>query len=162
MVGDGVGGGFCQNELILEFPTKSMPSDFCAQDRGSLVAELSESEIPVRSLNNNCFILCHRRLGRATQQPLHHMRPREKDNRTTTSSKEAGGGRPEVIEVAAASCTFLRLYRKRQRNARMAIGKSPEPIGSRHQARHAAPRQHFVLAKHRDRQAGIDERTEDR
>src|SRR5262249_16377784 len=27
-----IGGGFCQNELILEFPTKSMPSDFCAQD----------------------------------------------------------------------------------------------------------------------------------
>src|SRR5258708_36915610 len=25
-----VGGGFCQNELILEFPTKSMPSSFRA------------------------------------------------------------------------------------------------------------------------------------
>ena len=27
-----MGGGFCQNELILEFPMKSMPSGFCAQD----------------------------------------------------------------------------------------------------------------------------------
>jgi hypothetical protein len=26
-----VGGGFCENELILEFPTKSMPSGFRAQ-----------------------------------------------------------------------------------------------------------------------------------
>jgi hypothetical protein len=31
-------GGFCQNELILEFPTKSMPSDFCAQDTWPLGA----------------------------------------------------------------------------------------------------------------------------
>src|SRR5882672_7659428 len=32
-----VGGGFKQNELILEFPTKSMPSDFRARGESALV-----------------------------------------------------------------------------------------------------------------------------
>jgi len=62
----------------------------------------------------------------------------------------------------------------------MAIGKAPHPIGCRHQASHiprerdclaqlrrdvrrvTPPRQDFVLTKHRDHQAGINERTEDR
>ena len=62
----------------------------------------------------------------------------------------------------------------------MAVGKAPHPVGCGHQALHiprerdglarprrglrrvAPPRQDLVLAKHRDRQAGIDERAEDR
>src|SRR5258708_15500934 len=37
MYGSGLfGGGFLQNELNLEFPTKSTPSGFCASHPGSL------------------------------------------------------------------------------------------------------------------------------
>ena len=43
----------------------------------------------------------------------------------------------------------------------MAVGKPPPPIRCRHRHRHALPRQHLVLAKHRDRQPQVDKCTED-
>src|SRR5262249_33935463 len=52
----------------------------------------------------------------------------------------------------AASHPFCRSHRKRHGNAGMAVGKPPPPIGCRHQHRHALPRQHLVLAKHRNHQ----------
>src|SRR5260370_42651249 len=78
------GGGFLQNELILEFPTKSMPSGFSC--RGDPSPRASSREIEER-LRFIVFIICGGlRACEAVLLPASPCAPPRRDHRGETTA----------------------------------------------------------------------------